>query len=353
MMEVAVGALASWTADVLERAGAPSDVAMVVAEHLVTANRSGHDSHGVQRLPGYLAEIDRGGVDPAARPVVLRERGGTLLVDARRGLGAYTTAWTCRRVADLAATHGVAMATVRQSAHIGRLGHYAEMLAGRGLVSLTTVGMAGDGVGATVVPGTARRFLGANPVAFGIPTDDDPVVVDVSTATVAEGKIQVALARGDQVAPGILVDARGNPTTSPEDYFAGGGLLPLGGTTSGYKGFGLGLVAALLGSLAVIDDPSPTMIGATVREDGDPVGRTAGVAVLAVDPAAFGPAADYVAAAGRTVGALRRVGGVVPGSPEGQARAERSAYVSLPDATWRALAQAARAVGASEFPGAS
>ena len=337
--------LLQWATAVLVAVGTPDDIAAETSRHLVGANRAGHDSHGVQRLPGYLADVAQGELHPAARPRVVRSRPGSMLVDAQRGFGAYSTAWVANELTDLAGRQGVAFAAVRQSCHIGRLGHYAELCAGHGLISITAVGMAGDGVGATVIPGTSRRFLGANPYAIGVPTNAEPMIVDLSTATVAEGKIMLARSRGDSVPEGLIVDRDGHPSTVPDDYFAGGGLLPLGGVLSGYKGFGLGLAAALLGSLAVIDDADPTMIGAGVTAGADPVGRTAGVAMVVLDPAAFGDPEAYAAHASDTVAALRRRGGVSPGDPERAARRERETAVELPGPTREALVEVGREYG--------
>jgi LDH2 family malate/lactate/ureidoglycolate dehydrogenase len=331
--------------------GAPPPVAAEVAAHLVGANLAGHDSHGVIRLSKYVGEAEAGDLVPAALPEVVSQFGATALIDARRGFGHYSTRVACEWAASTAARLGVSCAVVRHSGHIGRLGHYVEALAGQGLVGIVTVGMAGPGVGAMVVPGTARRFFGANPWAFGVPVAGaPPIVVDISTAVIAEGKVQVALAEGKTVAEGCIVDAQGRPTTSPVEYFSGGGLLPLGGTVAGHKGFGLALAAALVGALAMISDPTPSMAGAPFPADGDRRGRAAGVFVVAVDPAAFGDREAYASLAAETVAAVRRAQEglphpLVPGDPEVASRARRAAGVPLPEATRQELAAIAERLG--------
>ena len=111
---------------VLTAAGTAPDIAGVVAGHLVRSNLSGHDSHGVIRVTQYVAQIEAGEIVPSAEPEVLRETGATGLIDANRGFGHHSTAWTLDWAIDRAAQHGVALATIRHSTHIGRLGEYAE-----------------------------------------------------------------------------------------------------------------------------------------------------------------------------------------------------------------------------------
>ena len=337
------GRLQRFTAAVCARAGSPADVADVVAEHLVRANLSGHDSHGVARLPGYVDLIDDGVLDPGARPAILNARNSTALFDARSGFGLYSTRVALDWAIEAARAHGSATAAIRHSQHIGRLGEYAERAAASGMIGIITVGMAGDGVGAMVLPGTSHRFFGANPWAFGVPAGDrGPVLVDVSTAVVAEGKVQVAAALGQVLPPGWIVDAQGRPSTDPQAYFDGGGLLPLGEPTAGHKGYGLGLASALVSGLAVIDDQQPTLVGAQQAAGADPRGRVAGVLVMVLDPAAFGDQAAYADRVGDTVDAIHRAatGGppvIVPGEPERAARAERGIGIQLPHTTRAAL----------------
>ena len=320
-----VRALEEFTSEVCLALGAPQIVAEEVARHLVGANRAGHDSHGVIRLPMYMEQADRGELTPEAMPVLVNEFGAVALCDAKRGFGHYTTRFAAEQAARLAGDFGIGFVVVRHSGHIGRLGHYLELLADRDLVGIVTVGMAGAGVGAMVLPGTAQRFLGANPWAIGVPVaGEPPMIVDVSTAVVAEGKVQVALAEGREMPPGCIVDSQGEPTTDPARYFAGGGLIPLGGLVADHKGFGLGLAAALIGSLGMIGDDWPSLAGAPVAPGSDPRGRVAGVAVMAVDPEPLGGRKAYEDMVAETLSALHRSGGLVevqrPGEPEARSR---------------------------------
>ncbi len=328
--------LRHYLAAVCEAMGADPEVAAEVADHLVDADESGHASHGALRLAQYVDEMDRGDLDPAARPLLLRRDRATVLLDGQRGFGHFSTKVLCEAVAEAAQQHGVAVGTVRHSGHIGRLGRYCEALADRGLVALLMMGAAGPNVGAMSLPGTPTRFLAANPWAIGVPTDDAPLVVDISMTMLAEGKITLASARGGLLPEGCIVDARQRPSRQPADYFSGGGLLPLGGTVAPHKGFGLALSSALLGALSMVGDLEPTLAG-TQR----PIGSTGeaelgGVCLIAIDPEAFGGVTGYRKLVGSTLDEIRRAETagarvMVPGTPERRSRRSHASGVVLPD----------------------
>lgn len=331
--------------------GAPADVAAESARHLVRANLSGHDSHGIIRVMQYVMQADKGELAASARPVVLKETTVTALVDARRSVGLYSTVFALDWAAERARQHGVAAAVVRHSAHIGRVGEYTERAAERGLVAIVTVGAAGPGVGGMILYGGRERFFGANPWSIGIPVKGgQPVVFDGSTSTVAEGKVRVARAAGVHVPPDCIIDSEGNPTTDPEKFYAGGALVPLGGAVAGHKGYGLAMASALIGGLGMIDDPQPSLIGAAIHHNvPDSRGRIAGVFIAVIDPAAFGDAEHFEAMAAETIAAAKRVPPakgfaeiLTPGEPERHMREQRSREgISVPDATWKDLAKVA------------
>jgi LDH2 family malate/lactate/ureidoglycolate dehydrogenase len=331
-------ALEHYVCDVLCAAGTPRAFGEEVAHHLVRSNLSGHDSHGVIRLPQYVSRIRSGEVIPDAAPAIVRETPSTVLIDAGYGFGQVAVYFAVRWAEEHAALHGLAAAAVRHCTHTGRLGDYMERVAGAGKVGLLTVGAAGPGVGGMVLPGTSHRYLGANPWVFGIPTSGgDPIVVDMSSSMIAQGKIPVAEAEGRLLPPDTLVDAEGRPSQDPAVFSAGGGLMPLGGSVAGHKGYGLALASALFGGLSMIDDPQPSLIGASVDPaQGEARGRLGGVFLAVLDPGVFGAADAYRAMASATVDgvrALRAPDGaevLVPGDPESRARKARASGVQLP-----------------------
>lgn len=334
------------------KVGTDQAAADEVAHHLVRANLSGHDSHGVLRMPWYVTQIDNGQLDPAAQPQVVREFGATALFDAGRAFGQYSTIVALDWAIGAARQHGVAVASIRHSMHIGRLGEYPERAAAQGMVGIVGYGTAGPGTGIVVPFGGRERFLGTNPWSLGFPSGDaDPMLYDAATSTIAEGKIRVALSKGAELPPGCIIDESGEPSRRPEDFYAGGALLPLGGETGGHKGYGLAMAAAMIGGLAIIDDDLSGSwdVGARHgRRDGVAAnqGQMAGVTLIVIDPGAFGDRDRYAAMVGDTLAAARNVrpsAGVervlAPGDPEINSRERRGRDgIPLPEAIWKDLA---------------
>jgi uncharacterized oxidoreductase len=337
--------LREFSAGVAESMGAPADVAAEVARHLARANLSGHDSHGMLRWPQYVRELDEGQLDPAARPDLLRESAVTALFDARRGFGQHSTMHAADWAAAHAREHGIAAAAIRHSMHIGVLGEYTERLAAGGLVGIVTVGVAGAGSGAVAPFGGAARFLGTNPWSVGVPAvGRPPLVYDGATSTVAEGKVRLARAKGTELAPGLVRDAGGRPSTDPEQLYAGGSLTVMGGDVAGHKGHGLSLASALVGGLAMIADTAPTPAGC-MRAPETWGTRIAGVFVVAIAPASFGDADAYRTLVAGVLDDLRGVPPVpgvervlVSGDPERLSRERRAREgIPVPATTWAEL----------------
>lgn len=314
----------------LQAMGTPPDVAAEVAAHLVGANMSGADAHGVARLPDYAAESARGVLLPGARPRLERTTAVTALFDAGRGFGQYAAAaalrWCLERVPEV----GIAAAAVRSADDVGRLAEYAERAAEGGMLAVVTAGAAGPDAGETMLYGGRQRFFGANPWAFAVPGRARSLTFDGSTSTVAASEVLLARAKGEQLPPDCLYDRFGRPSTDPDDLAAGGGLVPLGGAVAGHKGFGLAFASALLAGLA---------------GDGRDGGGVGGVFIEVIDPAAFGEPDAYRERVDRVLAAAKSVRPVagrsevlLPGEAEARSRAERErAGIRLPDATWTDL----------------
>lgn len=350
MPECAPADLATCVSGVFRAAGADDDVADEVGRHLVRSNLSGHDSHGVLRVPQYVAQIDEAQIVPHARPEMVRETAVSALIDAHRGFGHYSTAVALEWALDRAREHGLAAVAVRHSAHIGRVGEYAERAADAGMVAVVTVGAAGEGVGWMPATGGRDRFVGANPWSMGFPGGTRSMVFDGSMTNIARGKVDVARAEGSMLPPGCITDSDGTPARDPADFYADGSLMPLGGDVAGHKGYGLGLASALLGGLAMIDDQDPTLIGGDLFWLRPETSRfLAGVFLFVVDPAAFGDAGGYRSSVDSLLDAAKDgtpAPGVeeilVPGEYEQRSRRRfETAGITLPAATWDSLAAAA------------
>jgi len=233
---------------ILKAAGVPEEEARIVANHQIKANLVGHDSHGIILLPEYLERIKKGHIVPGAPFEVVRETPTTARVNGHWGFGFVVTEKAMRMAIEKTRVHNVAAVTVFHQSHIGRLGAYSTMAAEEGMIGLIT---ADSGAGAKAVTpfGGRDRRLGTNPLSIAIPSNlQGPVLLDMATCAVAAGKIGVARARKESVPLGWIVDKDGNPTTDPNDYYAGGSILPLGGD-QGHKGYILSFVVEVLSGI--------------------------------------------------------------------------------------------------------
>jgi uncharacterized oxidoreductase len=246
----------------------------------VQANLVGHDSHGVIRVYYYVDYLRKGMVQANQTMQVVFENDTIAAVDGQGGFGQVIGEQAMQLGIDKAKRQGVAVVALRNCGHLGRVGDWPEMVAEAGLVSIHFVNTSGYGLLVAPYGGIDRR-LSANPIAAGIPVaDGPPIILDISTCAIAEGKIKVAFNRGARLPEGCIVDADGNPTDDPNVFYADppGTILAFGG----HKGYGLGIVAEILagaltgsgcsqpgasrllnGMLTVIFDPAriPTEVG--------------------------------------------------------------------------------------------
>jgi LDH2 family malate/lactate/ureidoglycolate dehydrogenase len=324
------------TREILEAAGAPADSARVVSTSLIEANLQGHDSHGVLRLPGYIDFVRRGRIRPDARPSVRWQRGAAACVDGQLGWGMPTARLAAETAIELAAAQGVGAVTIVRCNHLGRLGEYVTMIAEAGMI-----GLAHCNASRSVAPfGSSQRILGTNPFAWAAPrgAGHPPLVLDFATSAVAEGKLRVARASGQPIAPGLIVDQDGQPSQDPADFYNGGALQTFGL----HKGSGMSLMIELLArGLAGVDPTLPDSQGFN------------GTVLIALNITAFAPAEQFQSAAERLcaeVAEARRLDGVdevfMPGQPEQRTRAQRLASgIPLADATWGEVAALATELG--------
>ena len=228
--------------------GASEEEAEIVARHQVKANLVGHDSHGVIHIPEYVGRIDRGHIVPGAPFVVEKEAPCTAVINGNWGFGFVVTERAMKMAIAKAKTNGVAAITIHYQSHIGRLGDYPTMALEEGMIALVTAD-SGAGPKAVVPFGGKARRLGTNPICIGMPSDlEGPVLMDMATSAVAAGKISLARSRKEQVPPGWIIDKDGNPTTNPDDYPAGGAILPVG-ADQGHKGYALSFMVEVFSGL--------------------------------------------------------------------------------------------------------
>lgn len=290
-----------------------------IAHYLVEANLAGHDSHGVIRAPTYVAWARKDMVRPNQSLEVLWRSESLAFVDGRFGFGQVIGEQAMELGCQLARRHGVAAIALRNSGHLGRIGDWPAYVARAGFASFHFVNTSGFGRLTAPFGGIDRR-LSANPIAAGMPVDGgEPLILDISTCSIAEGKLKVAHSRGEQVPAGCIVDSQGNPTTDPGDFYADppGALLPFGG----HKGYALSVMAEMFAGAI-------TGNGCTNPDSTDRLLN--GMFSVIVDPAAWPGADGYACEVKRFiqyVKSSRRQSGVdeilVPGEIEQRTRRER------------------------------
>jgi uncharacterized oxidoreductase len=313
--------------------------AQLVAENLVTANLTGHDSHGIGMMPRYVEALLEGGLHPNRQVEVKLDAGSLLTLDGRAGYGQSIGLQATRMAIERAKKHGVSITALGHSHHLGRIGHWAELAVAEGLVSIHFVNVQSF---ARVAPfaGADRRF-GTNPVCIGIPLPGEPpFVLDMATSAVAQGKLRVAHNKRAKIPLGWLIDDQGNPTDDPR----WGVVAPLGAMScfGEHKGYGLAVACELLGG---------ALTGGGVTDYDNKTQRRVlnGMISIVIDAARLGTqdafrkdAKSFLAwlRASRTAPGQDRVR--IAGEPEREYRAVRERDgIAVDDETWKEIRAAA------------
>src|SRR5216684_2146991 len=252
-------------AALLRAAGASDEEAGAVAVGCVNANLAGHDSHGVIAIPTYIDRIKAGHIVPGVNWTIVQESPTTTVIDGHWGFGFHVNMKAMELTIEKAKTANVAACTVFRQSHVGRLAAYPLMAMREGMIAI-----------ATADSGRSPKHV----APFG--GREAPFYLDMATSAVAAGKIALAVARGEEIPTGWIIDKEGRHTTDPTQYRKGGALLPLGGS-EGYKGSGLAAMVEVLCGLL-------TGLGFGV----EPTGRhNDGVFMAVFNVAAFRPLKDF------------------------------------------------------------
>jgi LDH2 family malate/lactate/ureidoglycolate dehydrogenase len=238
---VDTGALQRAVAAAFRRAGMREADAALLATSLVDAGLRGVHSHGVLRVPEYLAKLTAGGVDSQGQPRVVRDHGACLVVDGGNSMGVIGASFAMARVLERVPSTGLAAAAIRGSNHCGALAFLAMQA-----LPADCLGLATTNALPTMAPwGGAERLLGINPLAVAIPAGaEPPLVYDAAFSGSSHGKLRVYQQQGWPVPEGWALDADGRPTTDPAAAIEGL-LLPIGG----FKGSSLAMVMGILSSM--------------------------------------------------------------------------------------------------------
>jgi uncharacterized oxidoreductase len=324
--------------------GAPPSEAAIVADELVEASLMGLDSHGVIRIVQYAEDVFRGKIKPGAPVTVVQETPSTAIVDCGFNFGAVSAVRMSDIVCEKARHANLACVVSRNGHHVGRLGAYVQRIAGQGMFGLGAANSSKHGHWVAPWGGTQGR-LATNPIAYAVPTSGLPVVFDMSTSMISEGKIRTLMAEGKTLPPGCIRNATGDSSTNPKDFYGPphGTIQPFG-SELGYKGFGLGLLVEILGGL---------LAGHASSLD---LPYINGLCLMAVNPEAFcgeerfktlvDGLCEYVTSSPAALGYDEVV---MPGMLDFRKREERLAHsIPVAESTWAEILRVARQLGLAE-----
>ena len=326
------------------RAGGSSEhEAALVAGNLVEANLRGHDSHGVGMIPRYIDSLGEGGLVPNAHVGIVLDTGALLTLDGRHGYGQVIGAEAMALGAERALQHGVCIVGISEAHHLGRIGAWAEQCAAHGLVSIHFVNVISRPIVAPFGGRDAR--IGTNPFCVGVPrAGAEPIILDLATSKIAQGKTRVAYNKGVPLAPNTIIDNEGNPTTDPRFTVVEplGALLPFGE----HKGSGLALMCELLGGALAGGRTGHHLRGGERRVWNS-------MFSILVDPRKLGTAAHLTAEVESFVEWFKAsppAAGVdhmrIAGDPERESKARRLVEgIPVDPATWKEILAAGAKVG--------
>jgi LDH2 family malate/lactate/ureidoglycolate dehydrogenase len=321
--------LARFIRDTLVARGAREQDASAVAQGLVWANLRGVDGHGVSRLPRYLSLIARGEIDPKAQPQLVHDRAATFILDAGHGFGPGACMMGAALAVERAKKHGVCYGLVRQATHTGAIGRYAQWIAQQDCAAIIV------GAGQTLMAyhGARVASLGTSPIAIAVPSGKGPILLDMASSTISNGKILQSRGSGQPLPEGTVLTADGEATTDPKQAEI---LLPLGGP----KGSGLGVMIEMLASVLAAAPVQARALGPEKRTR-----HTANTAMIAVDIAIFRPVGDFTRDAdtlAAIIKTLPRQSGFdeifLPGERSSRTEAQRrKSGIPIPPKLWQEL----------------
>lgn len=321
--------------------------AELVADHLVASNLAGHDSHGIGMLPIYVRCWTENNLQPNRHAEIVRDSGPILVIDGQRGFGQVIAFEAMELGMARAREQGAAIVAIRNSFHIGRIGYWSSLCAGRGFASMHYVNVV-DNQPIVAMFGAGEPVISTNPYSAAMPgRDGEPLVLlDMATSKIAMGKARVAKNKGVPVPDGSLLDKDGRPTTDPGCMFPerNGALVAMGD----HKGSGLALICELFAG---------ALTGGRTLQPEHPRsgGAVNNMLSVIIDPGALGDADACLAESEAMVryakGARLREGFdeiLMPGEPEAIQRRQRSEKgVDVDETSWQEILAAAETAGVS------
>ncbi|PTM59490.1 Ldh family oxidoreductase [Desmospora activa] len=231
--------LVSLAIEAFIKAGMSESDATISANALVQADLEGVHSHGISRLPVYIRCLQTGKINPTPS-ITINQKGAVISVDGDNGLGIITSMHALNAAIPTAKELGLVGVAVKQSNHFGAASYYCKHMCQH---QLAMIAFTNSPKG--MPPwGGKEAYFGTNPIAFGFPYRDEPIVVDLSTSVAARGKIILAAKNGEPIPTGWAVDENGRTTTDAEAALKGA-ILPMAGP----KGYALALAVEMMAAM--------------------------------------------------------------------------------------------------------
>ena len=210
---------------VLQGNGVSKEHSEIIAKCLVAADLRGVDTHGVNRIPSYMARIRQGVLDPRAQPTLTETTPVIAQVDAHNSFGFVAAHMGMQKACEMAQVYGIGMVSVKHSNHFGMSAWLVQQALDAGMMSLVFT----NSSPALPVWGGKEKLMGVSPLACGAPGGEKPpFILDMAPSVAARGKIYKALRRGEKIPADWALDAEGRQTDDPAEALKGV-MLPMGG----------------------------------------------------------------------------------------------------------------------------
>lgn len=333
-------ALQTFTQSVLRAEGVPAPDAHLLADTLVTAELWGHASHGLLRLPWYVARLRSGATRRVTQLQTVRDTGALVVLDGHHGIGQVITDQAITLGIDRARNHGVSAIGIRNSGHFGTAAYFTRRSAEAGCIALLCT----NASPAMAPWGGREKSIGTNPWSIAAPAGRHGVVVmDMANTAVARGKVYLAAERNTEIPEGWAADAEGNPTTNPRAAIEGL-ILPMAGPKGYVMSFMFDVLAGVLTGSAYGD-----AVAGPYQPDET---SGAGHLLLTIDVAAMADPEEYAARIEALVDATRAAPKaswaneiLVPGELEERNAVRNADGITLAPSTWASLTTLADETG--------
>ena len=228
---------------ILVNSGCHHEIAAEVSAHLIDAEMSGVESHGLMRVLQYYEQYQNGYLKTGVMPGISKDEFDRDFIDGHGGIGIPAMSLAVKNLIKKVSSKGMDAIAVRNVGHTGRIGAFAEQASRQGLLCII-IGGAGREKWRQAAPfGGMKAILPTNPYAIGFPGGErGPVVIDFATSQIAGGWLHSARAAGALVPEGAIIDKDGRAARDPKAYFEGGAILPKGGP----MGYGMALMAEMI-----------------------------------------------------------------------------------------------------------